>query len=354
MQHHKRDVFMSNNKEKILVAMSGGVDSSVAAALLLEQGYEVVGAFMKNWSGCDWEEDKRDALRVAAKLGIELHVYDFEKEYRERVYEYMIAEYDAGRTPNPDVMCNSEVKFDLLMKVADELGCSKLATGHYARVVVEADGRARLFKGIDGNKDQSYFLCRLGQDELVRSMFPVGELEKPEVRKIAEKHELVTADKKDSQGLCFIGPVDLPTFLKERIKPMKGKIVTTEGEVVGEHDGVQYYTIGQRHGLGVGGRDPFYVVERKLDTNELVVGHEDDPALYSNVLEATELHWVLGDEPKLPCKFDAKIRYRQEDQKCKLSDGGYVKFELDQRAVAPGQFVVFYDGDELIGSGVIK
>ncbi|MBT6254344.1 tRNA 2-thiouridine(34) synthase MnmA, partial [Candidatus Uhrbacteria bacterium] len=335
---------MSNNKPKILCAMSGGVDSSVAAALLLEQGYDVVGAFMKNWSGCDWEADKRDAMRVAASLGIELHVYDFEKEYRERVYEYMIAEYDAGRTPNPDVMCNSEVKFDLLMKVADELGCEKMATGHYARVEI-VDGQARLLKGVDGNKDQSYFLCRLGQGELMRSMFPVGELEKPEVRKIAEKYDLVTADKKDSQGLCFIGQVDLSTFLKERIKPVKGNIVSTAGEIVGEHEGVQYYTIGQRHGLGVGGGPPWYVVDRKLEANELVVGHDDDPALFSNKLEATDLHWVSGAEHKLPAKFAAHIRYRQDDQMCKLSDGGYVKFESKQRAIAPGQFIVFYNGD---------
>ncbi|NQV12405.1 tRNA 2-thiouridine(34) synthase MnmA [Candidatus Uhrbacteria bacterium] len=344
---------MSEQKTKILCAMSGGVDSSVAAALLLEAGYDVIGAFMKNWSGCDWEADKRVAMRVAASLGIELHVFDFEKEYRERVYEYMIAEYDAGRTPNPDVMCNSEVKFDLLMKVADDLGCENMATGHYARVEIE-DGQARLLKGVDGNKDQSYFLCRLGQDELMRSMFPVGELEKPAVRKIAEKYDLVTADKKDSQGLCFIGPVDLPTFLKERIKPVKGNIVSTDGEVVGEHEGVQYYTIGQRHGLGVGGGAAWYVVDRKLDTNELVVGHDDDPALYSRLLEATELHWVSGVEPKLPLKIAAHIRYRQDDQACKLSDGGYVKFEEEQRAIAPGQFIVFYIGDELVGSGVIK
>jgi tRNA-uridine 2-sulfurtransferase len=281
-------MYMLQGKVKILVAMSGGVDSSVAAALLLEQGYDVIGVFMKNWSGCDWEEDKRDAMRVAASLGIELHVYDFEEEYRERVYEYMIAEYEAGRTPNPDVLCNSEVKFDLLMKVADELGCQKMATGHYARVDM-AEDRVRLLKGIDANKDQSYFLCRLGQDELKRTMFPIGELEKSKVRNLADKHGLVTAKKKDSQGLCFIGPVDLPTFLKERIKPVTGTIISTAGEIVGEHEGVQYYTIGQRRGLGVGGGKPWFVVERKLAENELVVGHGDDPALRSRTLEVIDL-----------------------------------------------------------------
>ncbi len=342
---------MSNNP-KTLVAMSGGVDSSVAAALLLEAGHDVVGVFMKNWSGCDWEEDKRDAQRVAAKLGIDLHVYDFEKEYTERVHDYMIAEYAAGRTPNPDVMCNREVKFDLLLKVADELGCQKMATGHYARVE-EVDGMFKLLKGVDKNKDQSYFLCRLGQRELKRALFPVGELEKPEVREIAKKYGLATAEKKDSQGLCFVGMVDMPTFLKERIKPSKGKIVTTGGEVIGEHDGVQYYTIGQRHGLGVGGGEPWYVVERKTETNELVVGHNDDPALFSDVAMIIDPHWVSGVVPELPQKLQAKIRYRQDDQTCKVGDHA-VTFERSQRAIAPGQFVVFYDGDELKGSAVIK
>lgn len=341
------------NKPKTLVAMSGGVDSSVAAALLLEQGHEVVGVFMKNWSGCDWEEDKRDAQRVAAGLGIDLHVYDFEKEYTERVHDYMIAEYAAGRTPNPDVMCNREVKFDLLLKVADELGCRKMATGHYARVE-EVDGVFKLKKGVDNNKDQSYFLCRLGQDELSRALFPVGELEKTEVREMAKRFDLATAEKKDSQGLCFVGMVDMPTFLKERIKPKKGKIVTTAGEEIGEHDGVQYYTIGQRHGLGIGGGDPWYVVERKTDTNELIVGHDDDPALMKQELDAIDLHWVSGTTPDFPMRLQAKIRYRQEDQGCSIDAGGHVTFDQQQRAVAPGQFVVFYSGDELVGSGVIK
>jgi len=346
---------MKSESQKILVAMSGGVDSSVAAALLLEQGYSVVGVFMKNWSGCDWETDKRDAQRVAANLGIDLHVYDFEKEYRARVYEYMIAEYTAGRTPNPDVMCNREVKFDLLLHVADELKCEKMATGHYARVE-EVDGRFSLLKGVDTKKDQSYFLCRLGQKELSRALFPVGELIKPEVRKIAADHRLTTAEKKDSQGLCFVGTVDMATFLKERIQPKKGNIVTTSGKVIGTHEGVAYYTIGQRHGLGVGGGEPWYVVDRSIDSNELVVGHEDDPALVAGELQAMDVHWVTGKAPELPMSCTAKIRYRQDDQVCNIQEtenGLQVVFEAPQRAIAPGQFVVFYQNDVLIGSAVI-
>ncbi|PIR47804.1 tRNA 2-thiouridine(34) synthase MnmA [Candidatus Uhrbacteria bacterium CG10_big_fil_rev_8_21_14_0_10_50_16] len=358
---------MQDSPRKILVAMSGGVDSSVAAALLLEQGHEVVGAFMKNWSGCDWETDKRDAQRVAAGLGIDFYVYDFEKEYRERVYEYMIAEYAAGRTPNPDVMCNREVKFDLLMNVADALGCSQLATGHYARIRTEGE-TIELLKGVDSNKDQSYFLCRLGQKELRRAVFPVGELTKSEVRRIAQKYHLATAEKKDSQGLCFVGMVDMQTFLKERIPTQTGPIVTTDGEVIGEHEGIQYYTIGQRHGLGVGGGEPWYVVDRRLETNELVVGHEDDPALLAREIHAMDVHWVSGAEPVFPVICQAKIRYRQEDQLCTVTpiQGDYVdekgnvdrqatlniQFDQAQRAVAPGQFVVFYHQDVLIGSAV--
>ena len=346
---------MNERKSKVLVAMSGGVDSSVAALLLKQEGYEIEGAFMKNWSGCDWESDKRDAMRVAASLDIPLHVFDFEEEYRERVYEYMIKEYKAGRTPNPDVLCNSEVKFDLLLKMADELGCEYLATGHYARVEHLEDG-SRLLKGVDENKDQSYFLCRLDQSQLRRAMFPIGGLEKSEVRELARKHDLDTAEKKDSQGLCFVGPVDMPTFLKERIKPKKGDVVSTAGDKLGEHDGVQYYTIGQRHGLGIGGGEPWYVVDRDVERNELVVGHDDDPALFSKDLEAVDVHWIR-DGVELPLECSAKIRYRQDDQGCVVesveADSIAVKFEVSQRAIAPGQFVVFYKEDELIGSAVI-
>ncbi len=343
---------MIERSQKVMIAMSGGVDSSVAAALLVDAGYDVIGGYMKNWTGdeCDWQSERRDAMRVASKLGIELHTFDFESEYRDRVYEYMIAEYEAGRTPNPDVMCNSEVKFDLLLKAARDLGCSVLATGHYART---KDGR--LLKGIDGNKDQSYFLCRLTSKELDHVMFPVGGMEKEEVRKKAAELGLSTAEKKDSQGLCFVGKVDMPTFLAERIKPVKGSIVNTAGEIVGEHEGVQFYTIGQRKGIGVGGTEPYYVVERRVDSNELVVAHDGDDALFSDSLIATDVSWV-GENSDLPAKFGAKIRYRQKDQECEVSvDGENLKviFKNKQRSIAPGQFIAFYDGDELIGSAVI-
>ncbi len=366
---------MAVPRTKVLVAMSGGVDSSLAAALLLEQGYEVVGGFMKNWSGairtpradgtfefaeCDWKSERRDALRVAGHLGIPLKTFDFEQEYRARVFEYMLREYEAGRTPNPDVMCNREVKFDLLLKAADDLGCAFLATGHYARV---RDGR--LLKGSDETKNQSYFLCRLGQKELQRALFPIGEFKKTEVRKMAAARGLPTAEKKDSQGLCFVGKVNMPAFLKERLKVAPGRTVTTSGKVIGKHDGVQFYTIGQRQGIGVGGGRPWFVVERRVENNELVVGHEDDPALFATSLTATDVHWVSGVALSFPWRGMAQIRYHQEDQGCSVSsplprgsERGcgelLVTFDTPQRAVAPGQFVVFYDGDELIGSGVIE
>lgn len=336
-----------------MVAMSGGVDSSVAAALLIEQGYDIVGAFMRNWSGCDWEAERRDALRVAAHLGIELIVYDFEEEYRARVYDHMVREYAAGRTPNPDVLCNGRIKFDLLWREAVAQGCDALATGHYARTEPAEHGVA-LKRGIDANKDQSYFLCRLGQKELVYARFPVGEMTKPQVRALARARQLPVADKKDSQGLCFVGRVDLPHFLQEAIACVPGNIVTADGVVLGRHDGVELYTIGQRKRLGVSDARPYYVVERRLSTHELVVGHDDDPALYTNQLTMTDVHWVSGAAPTLPWRGTAKIRYRQDDQVCELAaDAVHVQFEHRQRAVAPGQFIVFYDGDTLVGSGVI-
>ncbi len=365
---------MNGNKEKVLVAMSGGVDSSVAALILVQQGYDVAGAFMKNWTGnCDWKAERRDALRVAAKLGILLHTFDFEDEYRLRVYDYMIREYELGRTPNPDVMCNREVKFDMLLKAADELGCAYLATGHYARTLTvasspqrgEVPSRARrrgvaigLLKGVDDSKDQSYFLCRLGQKELSRAMFPVGGMKKSEVRAMAAEADLPTAEKKDSQGLCFVGKVDFPIFLKERLKPKRGNIVTTAGNIVGEHDGVWFYTIGQREGLGIGGGVPMYIVERRIDTNELIVAvGDDDPALFSSSITVSDVHWVSGVSPSFPFSCSAKIRYRHPDASCVVSGEGknvIVHFNNPQRAVAPGQFIVFYAGDELMGSGVIE
>lgn len=345
-----------SEKPRVMVAMSGGVDSSVAAAFLVAEGYDVIGAFMKNWDGCDWKRERRDALRVASTLGITLHTFDFERAYRERVHAYMVSEYRVGRTPNPDVLCNSEIKFDLLLRAAAELGCEKMATGHYARV--QGDGLFRLLKGVDGEKDQSYFLCRLGQEELSRVLFPIGDLKKSEVRKQARALGLPTATKKDSQGLCFIGKIDLASFLQNDIAPRTGNIVTTSGEVIGTHEGVAFYTIGQRKGLGVGGMEPYFVVERRLSTNELVVAHEGDPALFSKSLTAADVQWTLGEAPPFPYTCAAKIRYRQSDQACTvvsaLNETVLVTFDEPQRAVAPGQFVVLYQGDELVGSGVIE
>lgn len=358
---------------KVLVGLSGGVDSSVSAALLLEQGYEVIGGFMKNWSDgddgeeCGWRTERRDAMRVAAQLGIPFHTFDFEAEYRERVYEYMIAEYKAGRTPNPDVLCNKYMKFDLFLKKADELGCAFVATGHYARTSVDHNGKTHLLAGVDTNKDQSYFLCQLTQPQLSRALFPVGEMTKPEVRARAKELELAVAEKKDSQGICFVGKVDMRDFLAARITPHDGSIVTTDGRVIGTHKGFEFYTIGQREGLGVGGGTPFYVIERRPETNEVVVAvGDEDPALYRSELVATNLTETIDGnfEQYFGKKITARIRYRQPLAKCVVTprlttlrkDGLIevaVAFDEPQRAVAPGQFIAFYFDDELIGSGVI-
>jgi tRNA-specific 2-thiouridylase len=348
-------------KPCVLLGMSGGVDSSVSAILLLEQGYEVIGGFMKNWSDsldddeCSWRAERRDAMRVASQLGIEFHTFDFEAEYRKLVYEYMIDEYKAGRTPNPDVLCNKYMKFDLFMREADKLGCDLVATGHYARVTRDADGATHLLAGVDQNKDQSYFLCQLTQPQLKRVLFPIGELEKSEVRDIARKHELVVADKKDSQGICFVGKVDMQDFLEARIQPHEGNIVTTAGEIIGQHRGFEFYTIGQRGGLGIGGGTPYYVVERRPETNEVVVAiGDEDPALYKSKLRATNLtETIEGNFAKYQGQpISARIRYRQPLAKCTF-DGSNVVFDEPQRAVAPGQFIAFYVNDELIGSGII-
>lgn len=364
--------------KRVLLGMSGGVDSSTSAVLLLEAGYEVIGGFMKNWSEgvesqkgkvesqeCGWREERRDAMRVAAELGIPFHTFDFEAEYRQKIYEYMIAEYKAGRTPNPDVLCNKYMKFDLFLREADKLGCDFVATGHYARKTVDEAGVSHLLIGIDENKDQSYFLCQLNQEQIARSLFPIGHLEKPKVREIAKAHNLVVADKKDSQGICFIGQVAMKDFLAERITPHEGNIVTTSGEVIGQHHGFEFYTVGQRGGLGVGGGTPFYVVERKPETNEVIVATGDeDPALYKSALTATNLtETVPGNFEKFAGKkIEARIRYRQPLAAATittplpppLKGGGVnVVFDKPQRAVAPGQFVAFYVGEELIGSGVI-
>jgi tRNA-uridine 2-sulfurtransferase len=357
-----------NPKKKVLLGMSGGVDSSVSAVLLLEQGYEVIGGFMKNWSDgedCGWKAERRDAMRVAAQLGIPFHTFDFEKEYREKVYEYMIAEYKAGRTPNPDVLCNKYMKFDVFLRAADELECDFVATGHYARVMRDADGTTHLLAGVDKNKDQSYFLCQLTQEQILRALFPIGHLEKSEVREIARKNNLSVAEKKDSQGICFVGKVAMADFLGERIAEHSGNIVTTNGKILGQHKGFEFYTIGQREGLGVGGREgnslPLYVVERRPETNEVVVAvGDDDPALYRTTLFATDItETYLNALQKVIGKgILARIRYRQPLATCTIvafpsAQELEVQFDVPQRAVAPGQFVAFYEDEELLGSGVI-
>ncbi len=357
-----------HKKPRVLVGLSGGVDSAVSAALLLEQGYEVIGGFMKNWSEevksekekvksseCDWRTERRDAMRVAAQLGIPFHTFDFEDEYRAKVYEYMIAEYKAGRTPNPDVLCNKYMKFDLFLRKADELGCDFIATGHYARVHRD-DAGTHLLAGVDGNKDQSYFLCQLTQSQISRALFPIGELEKPAVRELAHKYNLSVAEKKDSQGICFVGKVNMDDFLAARISPHDGNIVTTDGKIIGQHHGFEFYTVGQRGGLGVGGGTPYYVVERRPETNEVIVAvGENDPALFRSNLVATNITETIDGNLKqyFGKKLSARIRYRQPLAECTLDASGTVIFTTVQRAVAPGQFIAFYDGDELVGSGVI-
>lgn len=356
----------AQNKRKIAVAMSGGVDSSVAAALLVAEGHEVIGAFMKNWSDeadpctgeCTWKAERQDALRVATHLGIPFETFDFEAEYRAEVVEYMVREYAAGRTPNPDVMCNKTVKFGLFLERALALGADAVATGHYARVT-EDGGTYRLLAGLDTNKDQSYFLHRLDQRQLSRAIFPVGHLPKPEVRRLAREFGLPTAEKKDSQGICFIGKVDLKEFLDAKIPSRQGPIVTVGGNVVGRHRGVAPFTIGQRHGLGIGGGAPYFVVEKDVRRNTVVVAREDDPAaLHAAALVAEDEHWIAGRAPALPLQCRVRIRYRQPLQDATVepsADGLRVTFREPQRAVSPGQFAVFYDaGGECLGGAVIS
>jgi tRNA-specific 2-thiouridylase len=395
--------------KKVVIGLSGGVDSSVAAYLLKEQGYEVIGLFMKNWHDdsvtiseeCPWLEDSNDALIVAEKLGIPFQTVDLSVEYKERIVDYMFREYKMGRTPNPDVLCNREIKFDVFMKIALQLGADFVATGHYCRkgVLEDKDGikRYQLLAGKDGNKDQSYFLCQLSQAQLSKTVFPIGELTKPKVREIATKMALVTADKKDSQGLCFIGKVRLPEFLQQQLKPKTGKIVQVpatvvayqrtvptfsnraeelafyaekaeyhleDGRVVGEHQGAHYFTKGQRKGLHVGGtKEPLFVIETDVKENIIYTGEgKAHPGLYRRTLfvNDAELHWVRPDLSLVTdgeLRVLARIRYRQELQKAilyKVAGGIYVDFEVAQSAIQEGQFVAWYLDDELIGSGVIS
>lgn len=386
---------------KVVVGLSGGVDSSVTAYLLKQQGHEVIGIFMRNWvddsviisEDCPWVEDSNDALLVAEKLGIPFQTIDFSVEYKERIVDYMFREYEQGRTPNPDVLCNREVKFDIFLKKALELGADFVATGHYCRKdSFTKDGKTiyRLLSGKDPNKDQSYFLCQVSQEQLSKALFPIGELHKSEVRKIAKEQDLITAEKKDSQGLCFIGKVRLPDFLQQQLLPKKGKIVeisenhevyTTRknntlsekaaayqytpqmGKVVGEHNGAHYFTIGQRKGMNVGGTPlPLFVIATDTTENVIYVGQGDQhPGLYRTALfiPNNDIHWIRTDLNLYfgeTMSVKARIRYRQPLENCilhKVEEGMYLEFENAQRGITPGQFAAWYLNDELLGSGVI-
>lgn len=393
--------------KRVIVGLSGGVDSSVAAYLLQQQGYEVIGLFMKNWhddsvtisNECPWLEDSNDAMLVAEKLGIPFQVVDLSEQYKEKIVNYMFREYEMGRTPNPDVLCNREIKFDVFMKIALELGADYVATGHYCRKSeFEKDGNTiyQLLSGIDNNKDQSYFLCQLSQEQLAQSLFPIGELTKPEVREIAAELDLITADKKDSQGLCFIGKVRLPEFLQQQLQPKEGVIVTIpqefsqysleepafrsvedelefyatkntykqgDGKIVGKHQGAHYFTKGQRKGLNVGGtKEGLYVIDTDVEENVIYAGEgKNHPGLYRKVLFVTneEVHWIREDlvlESGESMQVTARIRYRQPLEKAtlhKVEGGLYVSFENSQSAITEGQFVAWYQNEELLGSGVI-
>ncbi|WP_411895377.1 tRNA 2-thiouridine(34) synthase MnmA [Winogradskyella sp. A2] len=394
--------------KRVIVGLSGGVDSSVAAYLLKEQGYEVIGLFMKNWHDdsvtisdeCPWLEDSNDAMLVADKLGIPFQTVDLSVQYKERIVDYMFSEYEKGRTPNPDVLCNREIKFDVFMDIALELGADYVATGHYCRKgSIEKDGETvyQLLSGLDSNKDQSYFLCQLSQVQLAKALFPIGELTKPEVREIAKAQDLITAEKKDSQGLCFIGKVRLPEFLQQQLKPKEGLIVEVneslpsynketpqfetkenelayystkpaytleDGKVVGKHQGAHYFTKGQRKGLAVGGtKEPLFVIETDVDENVIYTGQgKNHPGLLRNVLFVTndELHWVREDlalSEGETMSVKARIRYRQPLEEAtlhKVQSGLYVEFKNKQSAITEGQFVAWYINDELVGSGVIS
>ena len=394
--------------KRVIVGLSGGVDSSVAAYLLKEQGYEVIGLFMKNWHDdsvtisdeCPWLEDSNDAMLVADKLGIPFQTIDLSVQYKERIVDYMFNEYEKGRTPNPDVLCNREIKFDVFMDIAMELGADYVATGHYCRKgTIEKDRQQihQLLAGVDSNKDQSYFLCQLSQAQLAKALFPIGELTKPQVRDIAKAQNLITAEKKDSQGLCFIGKVRLPEFLQQQLKPKEGVIVEvdasleryhnewpefqtkeneleirskkpeyviSDGKVVGKHQGAHYFTKGQRKGLSVGGtKEPLFVIDTDVNDNVIYTGQgKNHPGLYRHVLFVTndELHWIREDlaiNEGETMEVKARIRYRQSLEKAtlhKVASGLYVEFENKQSAITEGQFVAWYLDDELAGSGVIS
>ncbi len=356
---------VKNHKKKIvIVGMSGGVDSSVTAALLKQQGFDVIGVFMKNWSedfgdfGCTWVEDSEDARKVAQVLDIPFYVWNFEKEYYDKVVEYFFREYQAGRTPNPDVMCNSEIKFKVFLHKALSLGADYVATGHYARITYQKSSNTyHLLKGIDPAKDQSYFLYTLKQDQLAKILFPIGRYKKQEIRKMAKRFKLPNAEKKDSQGICFIGKINVTEFLKAHIKAKAGDIVTTKGQILGRHDGLPFYTIGQREGIKLGGTGPYYVVDKRFRSNRLVVTNDkDDKQLWRREFTVSDLSWT-GQVPKFPIKADVVIRYHHEPYRAKLTRSRNhvtcIKFDKPQRAITPGQAAVFYRGDELLGGGLI-
>ncbi len=354
---------------RVVVGMSGGVDSSVAAYLLKDQGYEVQCVFMKNWEDeddefyCSSEEDYSDAVQVCDLLDLPIHSVNFSKEYRENVFKYFLEEYKSGRTPNPDVLCNKEIKFKFFMEYAVKLGAETIATGHYAKIA-KINNNFYLYKGIDKNKDQSYFLYLLGQKELSKTLFPIGEMKKLEVRELAKKMNLPNSDKKDSTGICFIGERDFKKFLQQYLPAQPGDIVTTEGKIVGQHDGLMYYTLGQRKGIGIGGgygttEEPWYVVKKEMKNNYLIVGQgHDHPGLYNKNSKAGQLHWITSEPSKIPFECTAKIRYRQKDQNCIITaiDNGIanINFSENQFAPTPGQSIVFYDGEQCLGGGIIE
>ncbi len=363
-------------KKRVVLGMSGGVDSSVAAILLKEQGYEVIGVFMKNWEEkdengiCSTEEDYKDVISVAEQLDIPYYSVDFVKEYWDKVFTYFLDEYKKGRTPNPDVMCNKEIKFKAFLNYAFKIGADYVATGHYARIDRSIDEKGivttKMLRGIDDNKDQTYFLCQLNQEQLEKVIFPIGEYTKPEIREIALKYNLKTATKKDSTGICFIGERDFNEFLSKYLPAQAGNIVDINGKILGKHNGLMYYTIGQRKGIGIGNSkdgtgDPWFVVDKNLEMNELIVTQGDASVLYSNGLIATDFNFIRNIEDKLPNKYTAKFRYRQKDVPVVIErymeDINMKKyrviFDEPQKAVTLGQVVVIYDGEECLGGGII-
>lgn len=396
-------------KKRVVVGMSGGVDSSVAAYLMQQQGYEVIGLFMKNWhdgsvtiqGDCPWVDDSNDALMVAQKLGIPFQTLDLSEEYKSRIVDYMFAEYEAGRTPNPDVLCNREIKFDIFLKHALAIGADYVATGHYCRKTESLDDKGNkifhLLAGKDNNKDQSYFLCQLNQQQLRKAIFPIGELQKSDVRKIAKQLDLITAEKKDSQGLCFIGKVRLPEFLQQQLKPKKGNVVLipdsnipdkteynfehcsdsdlsvlakpnsfslSDGKIIGEHNGAHYYTIGQRKGIKIGGfKEPLFVIQTDTTQNVIYLGESEIHKGLNRAglfIKNEDIHWIREDlklKDGEQRNYKTRIRYRQRLEECCLyqkENGIYVIFKNLQKGITPGQFCAWYEEDELIGSGVIS